>query len=248
MNIKSTLINKANSDQLGHFYILKTNKTDHSREFLRDWALDLCVSFVNKEKEHFRIDNILNHEDILIIQKSDKETGNYKLSDFTHMFSFLNYSATRHDRKIIIIEDAHKISMNVANKLLKTLEEPPVKCTIFLLNANNTSLLDTVSSRGIKIRLSNDLSPKRENIFDEIIPKIKDGINTDEFINEFRFDKEKEQKLLLDFNSWCLTNTVQARSLWELEQVNKEYQEDLVYHSAPLHRLNKLFNLMRKVI
>ena len=248
MNIKKTLINKSRTDELGHFYIVTTNKTDNSKGFLQDWVLDLCVSFVNKEDKNFRVDNILNHEDILLIQKDDKETGNFKLSDFSQMFSFLNYSATRHDRKIIIIEDAHKLSIGVANKLLKTLEEPPIKSTIFLLNSNNTSLLDTVSSRGIKIRISNDLEEHTKNMFDEMLPRIKEGINTDEFINEFRYDKEKEVKLLLDFNSWCLINNIPAKTLWSLEQINKEYQEDLIYHSAPLHRLNKLFNLMQQVI
>ena len=248
MNIQSILLNKALNDQLGHFYILKTNKTDQSKEFLKNWILEFCVSSVNQINGNFRIDNILNHEDILVIDKNVKETGNYKLADFTDMFSFLNYSATRHDRKIIIIEDAHKLSMKVANKLLKTLEEPPVKCTIFLLNSTNTSLLDTISSRGIKIRLKSGIEESKENTFDEIIPRIKDGIDTDEFINEYRYDKDKEQKLLLDFNTWCINNDVHAKILWELEQVNKEYQEDLIYHAAPLHRLNKLFNIMRRTL
>jgi DNA polymerase III delta prime subunit len=248
MDIKATLINKALKDQLGHFYILKTSKTTESKEFLMNWVLDFCVKYVNEVNGNFRIDNILNHEDILVIERDVKETGNYKLADFSQMFAFLNYAATRHDRKLIIIDDAHKLSTNVANKLLKTLEEPPVNCTIFLLNSTNTALMDTINSRGIKIRIKSDKVLNEENLFDILISRIKNGIDTDEFINEFKFDKEKEQRLLLDFNSWCLFNNIKAEILWDLEQVNKQYQEDLIYHAAPLHRLNKLLNIMRKTI
>lgn len=249
MDIKQTLLTKAKNDELGHFYILKSAKNQQSNDFLRNWALDFCTKHLNSFGGNFNLESIQNHEDLLIISQTQKETGNYKLTDFSDLFSFLNYKATRADRKLIIIESANKLSQSVANKLLKTLEEPPVKCTIFLLNATNASLLNTITSRGIQIRIpSQNQITHEQNLFTSLIDQLKNGLASDEFINEYRYDKELEQKLFIDFNRWCLTNNTPLKLLWEIDQLNKEYHEDLIFNGAPLHRLNKLYHLMRQAL
>jgi DNA polymerase III subunit delta' len=50
-------------------------------------------------------------------------------------------------RKIAIISSAERMHTDGANKLLKTLEEPPPKTTFILTTANPSRLLDTIISR-----------------------------------------------------------------------------------------------------
>ncbi len=63
-------------------------------------------------------------------------------------------------KRLVIIDDANKLSLDAQNALLKNLEEPP-KDTVFLLSArNHIELLPTIISRLTVIKLTNP--PKKE--------------------------------------------------------------------------------------
>lgn len=51
------------------------------------------------------------------------------------------------DKKVIVIYDAEKLTIQAQNALLKTIEEPPNGVYILLLTTNLESLLDTIKSR-----------------------------------------------------------------------------------------------------
>ncbi|MDI9471888.1 MAG: AAA family ATPase [Bacillota bacterium] len=50
-------------------------------------------------------------------------------------------------KKVLLIDDAHKMNTQAQNKILKTLEEPPSFLSIILISSNASGLLDTVRSR-----------------------------------------------------------------------------------------------------
>ncbi|MBI2354925.1 MAG: DNA polymerase III subunit delta' [Deltaproteobacteria bacterium] len=62
-------------------------------------------------------------------------------------------------RKACIIEPAERMSVNAANSLLKTLEEPPGNAIIILLTENAAMLLPTIRSRCQPVRFA-PLSPE----------------------------------------------------------------------------------------
>lgn len=53
--------------------------------------------------------------------------------------------------KIIIFENAEKMTVQAQNALLKTLEEPPSYIVMILISSNNSQMLDTVKSRAVKV-------------------------------------------------------------------------------------------------
>lgn len=57
-------------------------------------------------------------------------------------------------RKIAVIDDADLMNDAAANALLKTLEEPPERATLFLIASNPDALLPTIRSRCQMIRFS----------------------------------------------------------------------------------------------
>jgi len=64
-------------------------------------------------------------------------------------------------RRIVIIDEAHAMTSEAQNALLKLLEEPP-EGTLFLLNVSNThSLLPTIRSRAQQLTIK---QPKREDV------------------------------------------------------------------------------------
>ena len=57
--------------------------------------------------------------------------------------------------KIYIIPEADLLSVQAQNALLKTIEEPPAYAVIFLLTENAESLLPTIMSRCVMLKLRN---------------------------------------------------------------------------------------------
>lgn len=55
--------------------------------------------------------------------------------------------------KVFIFEGAERLTLEAANALLKTLEEPPEHSVFFLLVENKALLLETIQSRAVEIRL-----------------------------------------------------------------------------------------------
>lgn len=53
--------------------------------------------------------------------------------------------------KVIIFENAEKMTVQAQNALLKTLEEPPAYIVMILISSNNSQMLDTVKSRAVKV-------------------------------------------------------------------------------------------------
>lgn len=79
-----------------------------------------------------------------------------QLRDMQRTLSLRPYEAPR---KTCIIEPAERMSVNAANSLLKTLEEPPGNALIILLTENAGMLLSTIRSRCQLVRFA-PLSPE----------------------------------------------------------------------------------------
>lgn len=67
--------------------------------------------------------------------------------------------------KIYLVNDAHKLTLQAQNALLKTIEEPPSYAVIMLLTDNMDALLPTITSRCVTL----GLKPIRENLVKEYL-------------------------------------------------------------------------------
>lgn len=94
-----------------------------------------------------------NHGDIhIVVPLPDKrDISVEQLRELQRELSLRPYEAPR---KACIMEPAERMSVNAANSLLKTLEEPPGNALIILLTENADMLLPTIRSRCQLIRFS----------------------------------------------------------------------------------------------
>ncbi len=91
------------------------------------------------------------HPDMLIIERESNKSLIAKDRITKDLEPWLAYNPYRAAHRIVIIRDAHLLSLEAANAILKTLEEPPVyACLILVADENN--LLETISSRCQMIR------------------------------------------------------------------------------------------------
>ncbi len=87
--------------------------------------------------------SLISNPDIRIIDKGDEEIY---ISDIRDLKSFI-YLTPFGKYKFVLINNAQKLNQEASNALLKILEEPPGKATIFLITHLPKVLLPTVISR-----------------------------------------------------------------------------------------------------
>ncbi len=87
-----------------------------------------------------------NFTDIKYIRRQeDKQTVG--VDDIRAARDDMYLSACESDVKIYIVEEAHRVTNQAQNALLKVIEEPPTNMTVFFLAEETDSLLTTVKSR-----------------------------------------------------------------------------------------------------
>lgn len=96
------------------------------------------------------VSKILNKE----VSKEHIDAINYRnnktsigVSEVRDIIEEVNKRPYEGDKKVVIIYDAEKLTIQAQNALLKTIEEPPSGVYIFLLTTNLEFILDTIKSR-----------------------------------------------------------------------------------------------------
>ncbi len=92
-----------------------------------------------------------NHENVIEVTPEDKDgeaskTGIIRISRIREVIKALHFRAQR-GRRVVVIDDAHRLAPQAANALLKTLEEPPEGAVLILVSSTARSLLPTIVSR-----------------------------------------------------------------------------------------------------
>lgn len=111
------------------------------------------------------------HVDIIEwkIKKSKKSIG---VNDIRELIIEVNKKPYEGNKKIIIIYDAHKMTIEAQNAILKTIEEPPNGVTIILLTETLELLLDTIKSRSQIHKLSRLSSVEIKTYLNERYPNL----------------------------------------------------------------------------
>jgi DNA polymerase-3 subunit delta' len=91
------------------------------------------------------------HPDFLCVGRHEK----IKVHDVDSIINFSSTAPLISDYKVVVLDNAHEITPEAANRLLKRLEEPPPKFTFILVTSNPQYLIPTVLSRCIKYEFGN---------------------------------------------------------------------------------------------
>lgn len=95
---------------------------------------------------------LLANPDYVLIEKAhDEKTGKTKKDISIEQLRDLREKLARHSflggYKVVVVDEAESMSIEAANALLKTLEEPKTDTIIFLITSDEKKLLGTVQSR-----------------------------------------------------------------------------------------------------
>jgi len=125
---------------------------------------------------------IVNHPAIYFVKRERKEkenkmAQNISIEQIRELERKLSLSSFLNSYKIGIIEEAETMSIEAANSLLKTLEEPTPKTVIILLASNISVLPATIVSRCQVLKF---LPVAKEKIYNHLLSL---GASRDEALN-----------------------------------------------------------------
>jgi DNA polymerase III subunit delta' len=95
--------------------------------------------------------NAGSHPDFRVLSISDEETSRSRtgipVEDVRRLSAFFSLKPALGGYRVAIVDAMDDLNRNGANALLKTLEEPPKNCLLFLIFHRTTLLLPTIRSR-----------------------------------------------------------------------------------------------------
>lgn len=86
------------------------------------------------------------------VQWVEPDGATIKVEQIRQLKENVSYSSLEHGKKVYIINQADKMTLNAANGLLKFLEEPEMDVYFMLLTTQKDNILDTIQSRCQLIR------------------------------------------------------------------------------------------------
>ena len=136
--------------------------------------------------------NTGNHPDIHVV---DMMEDSIKRQDIDGILDKIYTKPYESDRKIFIINESHKMTIQAANAFLKTLEEPPEDTIIILITTNVNLLLPTIASRCQNFRFE-------ESSYDEIEKALVRDYNA----------SEDESRLLAGYSKGILQRAINIKN------------------------------------
>jgi DNA polymerase-3 subunit delta' len=86
--------------------------------------------------------------DLLIVEPDGAQI---KIEQVRRIQEFVSFAPLVGVRRVVVIEEAHRLNLSAANALLKTLEEPSVAVSFILLSHRHNLLPETVLSRCLQL-------------------------------------------------------------------------------------------------
>lgn len=155
-NLKEHLINAIQADKISHAYVIQ-GELGAGKEFIaKIFAKTIqCERGETEPCEECRsckqIENN-NHPDVIWV--THEKPNSIGVEDIRGQINNdMGIKPYYGPKKIYIIKDAHKMTVQAQNALLKTLEEPPAYGVILLLTANAEALLPTILSRCVILHM-----------------------------------------------------------------------------------------------
>lgn len=146
-HIKEQLRKSIKNNQVSHSYLFigidGIGKKLLATEFAKamqclneDKYCNICKSCIEFDSN--------NNPDFLYIEP---DGNSIKIEQIRDMQKRIQEKPIISDKKVYIIDNADKMTVEAQNSLLKTLEEPPEYATIILIGSNENAFLTTIKSR-----------------------------------------------------------------------------------------------------
>jgi DNA polymerase III delta prime subunit len=164
---------------------------------------DLDNLILNKDSEVYAQHLNNTFQNIIVLNRSD--TNKIKMEDVRNLKNILSNSIMNFLPRFIVIDNVDQLTVNVANALLKILEEPTGKNFFILINNQEGNILETINSRTIETKLFIS-----DTVKISIIKKLIQYHDLKEIIDYKNIDVTPGN--FLTYNNLCLDNDISLES------------------------------------
>jgi DNA polymerase-3 subunit delta' len=148
-------------ERISHAYLFSGQEGIGKFTLATAFSKALLCGPENSQGQAIRVFDAGTHPDYLLIE-GDKSI---KVKDVLNLIDFAMSKPMLSDRKVIIVNEAEKMTIGAQNKLLKIFEEPPRYVVIILVINNIDNIIDTIRSRGYRI----DFKPLSEIVIQNLL-------------------------------------------------------------------------------
>ena len=189
---------------------------------------------INNIEHHLNLFSKSSHPNIRVLEreidtKAKKLKTYITIEQIRNIKTFVNETSSISDfPKIVIVDSADDFNINSSNSFLKTLEEPNNNTFIFLISHQLSSLLPTIRSRCIKIKLNSLIYENFKKVLINNIDNIEEKEDEIKLLFEITNGSPGESILLYDndlFNLFDLTIKCITK---EISFSNHTYLTDLL--------------------
>lgn len=134
-------------NQLAHAYLLAGPADLGKLAIAKAFALAIQTEGLNEE-EAYQLRALIDkgvHADTLLLQ-AGPEAESIKIVDIRNVMMNLQMTGDSR-RRILVVEDIDRMTIEASNAMLKILEEPPSKVMFIFTSSNPKALLETILSR-----------------------------------------------------------------------------------------------------
>ena len=177
---KKLFENAMKDGSLIHAYLFSGQEMIGKRTFAIELA-SLVTRLRGSTSKYLEVEPLSN-PDILVVNAASSESGQtIAIEEIRKIKIFVFFRPYASSRKFIIIDDAHLMTVEAQNALLKILEEPSASSILVLVTAYPEALLPTINSRCQEIKFF----PHPRRSVDTVLADAKLSKTNREFLAEF---------------------------------------------------------------
>lgn len=245
-NKKQQLKKSIENNQISHSYLFIGIEGIGKKLLATEFAKAiLCLGdnkYCNNCKSCIEFDGN-NNPDFLYIEP---DGNSLKIEQIREMQKKVQEKPIISNKKVYIINDADKMTLEAQNSLLKTLEEPPEFATIILIGTNENAFLATIKSRCMIIHFNQIADNKMieylnsqgiENITKNMLELFQGSIGKALELKDKQEEYLKIEKMIENISNYDLIDVTKNAEI--LYQTKDEIMEMLDYINIILLRLSK---------
>ncbi len=198
--------------------------------------------------EKFCKEHSIDRFDQFIVATEDSSIGIAHIRDIQKT---LFVKPLKGKEKMVILDDAQKLTPDAQNALLKILEEPPVYSTIILSSVSENAFLPTILSRCKLILLASDtniLSDDEKQRYNDVIAVLETGsigeklVLAEKLANKKELLREELEKIMIFLRARMLQKPKESREVVKiLENFQRAYKLLQITNVSPRMILEHAF-------
>ena len=254
------LKNSLKQEKISHAYLIETMGNMEGFDFAISFAKALLCpknKTNNLNCDECNICKLIDEKNFIELEIINTDNLWFKKENIDKLQKDFSFKPVIGKRKIYIINNAEKIKENLANKLLKFIEEPEEGIIAILITENHNRILNTIRSRCQLISLRNNQNENDKNLLnnynEEIIRtsiefieyyeknKLETIIYTNSLIHE-RLKERTNYNITFDIIIMYYNDILNYKLNSEIKNFDK-YKKEILNLSNKL----SLFNIIKKI-